>query len=444
MGKNLRGLFRIDARPLDAGNESVSPLGIAEVVLIKGPFLRILARSDLLEVFAVKVEGNDAGNHNHERNNQLHGRREYDAFLSFLQRSRTQNALGDVLIESPVVKVWNPESNDQRRPGNVAVPAWQIHAHFFVVQRDELFQTARRIGDRARIGGAGGQFGNRRCAQFAQREIGDHRAAHHECDALNQVRPGRRVQSAGGNVSRRHQTDDPAPGAQTESKRAVAGEEFTHRQATRINHPRQRHEHQQDHHHERHDGARGISVAMFEKLRHRENASLEEVRKKAKRHYHQGDCRHPFVTADGHTEVIGSGTRHANELLGGNVGRNERNANQPPLQSASGQKVRFAVLAFTTALEQAEGNDANDENNEYDQVDWEYLERFAHGLTMVVELCFATTGGGLSVVERKFRPRDGRVTNNSVPQCQTNCPLLPEWIGVKQKMRRRSQRQAAW
>ncbi len=89
---------------------------------------------------------------------------------------------------------------------------------------------------------------------------------------------------------------------------------------------------------------------------------------KDKGHHDQSDGGHPFIARDGQADVVGRLPRHADELLGGNVGGDEGETDQPPAQAASGEEVGLAVL-LVTALDDSDGDDRYDEGQEDDQVD---------------------------------------------------------------------------
>jgi hypothetical protein len=140
-----------------------------------------------------------------------------------------------------------------------------------------------------------------------------------------------------------------------------AREQLTHRQAAGVDHGGERDEHEQHHRHERHDRARRAPVALIEELRHREDAGLQEIRQEREGDDDERDRGHPLIARDRHAHVVRGGARHADELFGGDVGRDERDADQPPLQAAAGEEVGLRVLAFAAALVESERDHRDDE-----------------------------------------------------------------------------------
>ena len=93
-------------------------------------------------------------------------------------------------------------------------------------------------------------------------------------------------------------------------------------------------------------GARGAVVAVFEELGHGVDAGPEEIRQEPEGDDDQGDGRHPFVAGDGEADVTGRVAAHADELLGRDVGGDEREADQPPVEAAAGQEVILAAFSL--------------------------------------------------------------------------------------------------
>ena len=90
--------------------------------------------------------------------------------------------------------------------------------------------------------------------------------------------------------------------------------------------------------------ANGV-VAVLEELGDRVDAALEKLRQEEERDDDQGDGGHPLVAGDGHAEPVGGLAAHADELLGRDVGGDERKADQPPGQPATGEEVVLGAIA---------------------------------------------------------------------------------------------------
>jgi hypothetical protein len=87
-----------------------------------------------------------------------------------------------------------------------------------------------------------------------------------------------------------------------------------------------------------------------EELGHRVDAAAQERRQEHERHDHEGDRRHPLVARDGDAEPVGRLAAHADELLGRNVGGNQREPDEPPREATARQEVvGRAVLAVVAS-----------------------------------------------------------------------------------------------
>ena len=70
----------------------------------------------LLHVRGEEVEGDDPGHDHDEGYQELEEGGENDAALALRERCRPEGALGNVLVEAPVVEVRDPEADDEGRP----------------------------------------------------------------------------------------------------------------------------------------------------------------------------------------------------------------------------------------------------------------------------------------------------------------------------------------
>ena len=116
-------------------------------------------------------------------------------------------------------------------------------------------------------------------------------------------------------------------------------------------------------------------VAILKEFRDRVDATPQQFRQKNKGDHHEGNGCHPLIRGNGHPKPVGGLTRHADKLLGGNIGGNQREAHQPPRQPASSQEVSGGTsglrgtLCFFVALPDAEGDDADDSHEKENHVE---------------------------------------------------------------------------
>ena len=89
----------------------------------------------------------------------------------------------------------------------------------------------------------------------------------------------------------------------------------------------------------------------------------QEERQKEEGHDDQRNGRQPLVAGRGQPLVISCLAGHAHKLLGGNIGRDQRHTDQPPLETAARQEVGLAV-ALVATLPNANPHHDNDEGNE--------------------------------------------------------------------------------
>ena len=98
-------------------------------------------------------------------------------------------------------------------------------------------------------------------------------------------------------------------------------------------------------HHRAHRGA----VAPFQEFRHGVNAVLEEYRQQEFADDEQREAAHPFVRGDADADHIAR-SGHADDLLGGNVGGDQRGADGPPGQRAAGKEIVLCILLAVILL----------------------------------------------------------------------------------------------
>ena len=203
----------IDGRELAGERETRCPSAVANDSSVAAFPCRRRLRMSRVE----QVEGHDAGEDDDERDDELQGGGEHDAFLALGERFRAERPLGDVLVEAPVEEVRDPQADDQRRPrdGRVGSPAGPCAAcrRRASVEQAEAF---RRAGSASWAGSSPGATAVEtsaagsalpgpfiaRTSTIAPPTI--------RADALEQVGPGARLQSAGRHVHGRQDADHPA------------------------------------------------------------------------------------------------------------------------------------------------------------------------------------------------------------------------------------------
>ena len=168
-------------------------------------------------------------------------------------------------------------------------------------------------------------------AHLLQGEIGHHQAAEDEHDHLDHV----------GVADDFHAADCDDRGEQRQAKydgqQRLAAQKLADGHGAQKQDRSQIHEHVQEQPEHRHDQRDGFVVALLQKLRHRVDAVLQIDRHEKHAdddQRHGGDpfeCRH----GDADREAL---TRHADELLGRDVRRDERGADGPPGEGAFGQE----------------------------------------------------------------------------------------------------------
>ena len=90
-------------------------------------FRRILHFGLFLQIIAVQVVGQDAGNHHYKRDDELEERGEHNAHLAFRQGLGSQRTLHDVLVQAPVEEVGNPETQAKGRPRDFRIVSRTDH-----------------------------------------------------------------------------------------------------------------------------------------------------------------------------------------------------------------------------------------------------------------------------------------------------------------------------
>ena len=337
----------------------------------------------VLQIRVEQVECQDPRYHDDEWDHQFQQRGKDDTFLTLGQRLRPQRALRDVLIQSPIEEIRNPQPDHQRSPRDRRIGQRPHHVCLAIRQRPSVEVPEPLQGSGVLEAVDGHLLIARRLDEFFRSGVGQNRQGEKEhdrpaCDerrALQQIGPGTRLEAAGKHVDRRQRADDPA--ADRDVPQIIAGHGHALEIArddlgSRINDRGGRHADQDDQRGNRHDQAGKRVVAVLEKLRNRVDAAAEERGQEDKGHHDERDGGHPLVTGDRHAQPVGCLATHSHELLGRDIGGDQRESHQPPGQAAARQEVIlgpvFAVRLLPRALPQPNGDNGHHEDDEDDEI----------------------------------------------------------------------------
>ena len=222
-----------------------------------------------------------------------------------------------------------------------------------VIQQDESVQRVgvfQVLDGRLGVGDFGGDEGfSGSFAEGVHGEPHDDSAAHDEAGTPDEVGPSAGLETARENIGRRENADEPATGHEiTEEGCAcvVTGNEFR----TAEDHRGGRHDHEDKNREKRHGETRGEAEAVFEEFRNRVDAGAEEAGQKEKRHQHERDGGHPFVGRHGHSQPVRGRAGHADELLRRDIRGDQRKADEPPSETATGEEVAAGAGTLATFI----------------------------------------------------------------------------------------------
>ena len=196
--------------------------------------------------------------------------------------------------------------------------------------------------------------GDAAAADVAQGDPGDQQAAHHQQRDLDDVGQRHRLQAAVQLVGQREQAE------QGERQHLVHAGDLVHRDRSQPQDRGQVHEYVQAQPEHRHQRADPRAVPFLQELRHGVDAVAQEDRQEELADDQQGRRRHPLVRRDRQADGI-AGAGHADDLLGRDVGRDQRGADRPPRQRAAGEEVvggRLLVPGLLARHPLRQGEDA--------------------------------------------------------------------------------------
>ena len=175
-------------------------------------------------------------------------------------------------------------------------------------------------------------------ADLVERHIRDDDAAEHQQRHLHDVGERDRLQAAVQRVEQREQRRAPMIAIwMSRPAMAFTASAPSHRIEVRFT---KMYSAEPEH---RHHVAHRRAVTLLEELRHRVDAVLEEHRQEPLADDDQRERRHPFVGGDRHAHHV-AGAGHADDLLGGDVRGDQRGADGPPGQRATGEEIVLRVL----------------------------------------------------------------------------------------------------
>jgi hypothetical protein len=202
-------------------------------------------------------------------------------------------------------------------------------------------------------------------ADLVQRQEDDDQAAGDQQGHLDDVGQGHGLQAAPQLIGQGEDADDHQGGHLVDAGHRVDGDRAQPQDRGQV------HEDVEDQPEHRHHVADAGSVPLLQELRHGADVVLQEDRQEELADDQQGQGRHPLIGGDGQAQGIARAA-HADDLLGRDVGGDQRGADRPPGQGLAGQEVvgRVLLLAALVAgnpLGQAEDGDGVDRQD--DEID---------------------------------------------------------------------------
>ena len=293
--------------------------------------------------------GGDARNDHDERQDELQAGGKQDTALTFLQRLGRQRPLDDVLIEAPVVDVGHPHAAHKH------TDAGQVHVFRMPLVQDHREFVGRRRVNRLEAGPHAAPAGHR-----VQCEVGRDQAAKDEENHLDHIRPGDRRKPAVQRVGRREGREAEHPVEHRNAHDGLQG------QRAQVQHGGEVDEDVEGDPEDRQDGLELGRVPLLDELGNGVQPLLDEDGQEVLADDDEGQRRHPLVGRDGQADLE-TGARHADELFGGNVGRDEGGAHRPPGQGFAGEEIVFGVLGVALLVAGDPESDPEDEDGIADE-----------------------------------------------------------------------------
>ena len=296
-------------------------------------------------------QGGEARHHDDHRHKKLQVGRKGDAGLGLVQALGRQRALDDVLVEAPVAEVHDPHPADQDGEARKLLEVRAVRPEDHVELLREL--SSQGVEPREDIGRI-----HRPAADLAQGDGDDGQAARDQQADLHDVGQGHGLQPAPDLIGQRKHGDDHEGGELVDPRHRVHGDGAKPQDRGHIDEDV---EAQPEH---GHDAAHRRSVPLLQKLRHGRDIVAQEDGQEELGDDQEGEGGHPLIGGDGEADGV-SRARHADDLLGGDVGGDQRGADGPPGQGPARQEVVGAgglgvVAAHRHPLRQTEHGDRVD------------------------------------------------------------------------------------
>ena len=269
-------------------------------------------------------------NDHDERDEQLEEGRESQALLRFGQRFGGKRPLDDVLVEAPVVEVGHPQSADEHRN------ARQIMVFGVVFRQNQMHTVTRHVGEMLDAL----HYGAVRTDDL-QRHHGGDKAAQHEQNDLQDIRPSHRRETTGDGIER---GNHPQPNDGGHDERTVTcADDGVNRLGAEEEHGGEVHEDEQTKPKHRENGFEIPGVTLLYELRDGVNSLFHKHRHEKLGHDDEGERGHELVGS--HCKATREARpRHPDELLRRDVRGYQRRAYRPPRQRLARKKVVLGGL----------------------------------------------------------------------------------------------------
>ena len=332
---------------------------------------RILQPVDQLRIGEQHV-GRNTRDDNDQRNEEFQIPGEQQPFFCFVQRAGRQPLLDDILVEAPETNIGDPDRPQQQRESG------QILRNVELLPRSRVGDDrsfgdyhaevviAAGVADRAEDvlqSGPCAAVGHdrRRRVGSLEREIdGDQPSADQE-DDLDDVRPDDGLQPSVDRIEAREQKQS------HDAPHHRDTEHLFHGQGSEPCHGGQIDEEVEEQEEDGEGDADAVAVTFVKQLRHGIDPLLDHDRQQVFRHENQRGGRDPFVGGDTYSYPE-SRSRHADKLLGRDIGGDQRCADGPPRKRPPRQEIVRRALFLAEARDVQPYYDDDERINAEDQI----------------------------------------------------------------------------
>lgn len=317
------------------------------------------------------ISGADDGDEHDDRDNQFEESGKDKALLSLAHTPRGQALLSNVLIESPIRQVGKPNTAHNGRDAGDAVVSLRISTLgdnemevsfvFILIVVKEHAQFAESLCEGSPVAGYS-LYGKVGCGQSSAHNEGE---LHHVCPchrshaAINGIDPGNEKEEyddehsdgnghAANGDSQPLKTYNLLNGQRTEPRHGGEVDEYIE-------------EYPQNGEGESHSAV----IPRSEKLGHGEHVARHHDGQEEFADEDEGHDGHDFVGGNGKSIDI-TRARRSDELLGGNVGNDERGAYRPPCQGVVCKEIAIGIFGTSAVAEK------HAKRNEHDDIDKKY------------------------------------------------------------------------